>query len=155
MVLGLAAGLFFAVLLFTLIFSRLLFEPPMPDALQPTLLILIAPFAVGFSTYLTIPGQVDLFAQSLYMLTLFMLAVLLGRLRSLLICCPFKISWWAGTFPLAASSIASLRFAAAEPGLVTHSLAIGLLGLATLTITALFFRTLVGVARGELQTLTT
>ena len=34
MVLGLAVGLFFAVPLFTLIFSRLVFEPPMPDALQ-------------------------------------------------------------------------------------------------------------------------
>ena len=53
MVMGLAVGLFFAVPLFTLVFSRLVFEPPMPDALQPSLLIiLVAPFAVGFSAYL-------------------------------------------------------------------------------------------------------
>jgi tellurite resistance protein len=48
MVLGLAVGLFFTVPLFTLIFSRLVFEPPMPGPLQPTLMILAAPFAVGF-----------------------------------------------------------------------------------------------------------
>ena len=42
MVLGLAVGLFFAIPLFTLVFSRLVFEPPMPDALQPSLLILVA-----------------------------------------------------------------------------------------------------------------
>ena len=155
MVLGLAVGLFFAVPLFTLIFSRLLFEPPMPDALQPTLLILMAPFAVGFSAYVATTGQVDLFAQSLYVLALFMLAVLLGRLRHLPSCCPFRVSWWAVSFPLAACSIAALRFAVAEPGLVTDAIALTLLALATFIIAGLLVRTLVGVARGELRTLST
>lgn len=155
MVLGLAVGLFFALPLFTLIFSRLLFEPPMPGALQPTLLILVAPFAVGFSTYVATTGQVDLFAEALYVLTLFMLAVLLGRLRHLPRCCPFRVSWWAVSFPLAASAIAALRFAAAEPGFVTDAIALGLLALATLTITGLLVRTLAGAARGELRTLST
>jgi tellurite resistance protein len=153
MVLGLAVGLFFAIPLFTLILSRLVFEPPMPDALQPSLLILVAPFAVGFSTYVTTTGQVDLFAQSLYMLTLFMLAVLLNRLRSLAHCCPFRVSWWAVSFPLAASAIAALKFAAAQPGTVTDVLALALLGLASITIAGLLLRTLVGLARGELRTL--
>lgn len=153
MVLGLAVGLFFALPLFTLIFSRLLFEPPMPDALQPTLLILAAPFAVGFSTYVATTGQVDLFAEALYVLTLFMLAVLLGRLRHLPRCCPFRVSWWAVSFPLAASAIAALRFAVAEPGFVTDAIALALLALATLTIAGLLVRTLAGVARGELRTL--
>jgi tellurite resistance protein len=155
MVLGLAVGLFFAVPLFTLIFSRLVFEPPMPDALQPTLLILVAPFAVGFSTYVATTGQIDLFAEALYVLTLFMLAVLLGRLRNLPSCCPFRVSWWAVSFPLAASAIAALRFAAAEPGFVTDAIALTLLALATLTIAGLLVRTLAGVARGELRALST
>ena len=51
MVFALAVGLFFAIPLFTLIFSSLIFELPMPDALRPSLLILAAPFAVGFSAY--------------------------------------------------------------------------------------------------------
>ena len=153
MVLGLAVGLFFAVPLFTLIFSRLVFEPPMPDALQPTLLILVAPFAVGFSTYVATTGQVDLFADALYVLTLFMLAVLLGRLRHLPSCCPFRVSWWAVSFPLAAAAIAALRFAAAEPGWITDAIGLGLLALASVTIAGLLVRTLVGVARGELRAL--
>ena len=62
MVFALATGLFFAVPLFTLIFSRLLFEPPLPDALKPSLLILIAPFAVGCSTYTVTTGRADMFA---------------------------------------------------------------------------------------------
>jgi tellurite resistance protein len=51
--------LFFAVPLFTLIFSRLLFEPPLPAALKPSLLILVAPFAVGYSTYTVIDPTRD------------------------------------------------------------------------------------------------
>ena len=153
MVAALAIGLFFAVPLFTLILSRLVFEPPMPEALQPSLLILVAPFAVGLSTYAVTVGTVDLFAQALYMLTLFMLAVLLGRMRHLLSCCPFRVSWWAVSFPLAASAIAGLRYAAAQPSVVADVLAVLLLTLATVTIAALLFRTLAGIVRGELRAL--
>lgn len=153
MVFALAVGLFFAVPLFTLIVSRLIFDAPMPDALLPSLLILIAPFAVGYSTYVLTVGHPDLFADALYMLTLFMLAVLLGRLRKLRSCCPFRVAWWAVSFPLAASAIAGLRFAAAEPGLVPDAIAIALLALATIAIGGLLVRTLIGVAQGELRTL--
>ena len=153
MVLALAVGLFFAVPLFTLVFSRLLFEPPLPDALKPSLLILVAPFAVGYSAYTVTTRQTDVFAEALYMLTLFVLAVLVGQLRNLPACCPFRVSWWAVSFPLAASSIAALRFAAAEPGLVTDGIAIALLALATIVIGALLARTVVGLGSGELRTL--
>jgi tellurite resistance protein len=153
MVLGLAIGLFFAVPLFTLIFSRLVFEAPMPDALQPSLLILVAPFSVGFSSYVVTVGRIDLFAQSLYFLMLFVLAVLLGRLRVLRQCCPFRVSWWAVSFPLAASAIAALRFAAFDPNWFTAGVAWALLALATIAIAGLLVRTLVGVVQGELRTL--
>ena len=155
MVFALAVGLFFAVPLFTLVFSRLLFEPPLPDALKPSLLILVAPFAVGYSAYTVTVGHADLFAEALYMLMLFMLAVLLGQLRHLAACCPFRVSWWAVSFPLAAASIAALRFAAAQPGLVTDAIAFVLLTLATLVITALLGRTVLGLLKGELRNLNT
>jgi tellurite resistance protein len=155
MVFSLAVGLFFAIPLFTLIFSRLLFEPPLPDALKPSLLILVAPFAVGTSTYIVTTGRTDVFAEALYMLTLFMLAVLVGQLRNLPLCCPFRVSWWAVSFPLAACSIAALRYAAARPGIITDAAAIGLLALATLVIAGLLGRTLFGIGKGELRTLST
>jgi tellurite resistance protein len=155
MVFGLALGLFFAIPIFTLVFSRLLFEEPLPPALQPALLILVAPFAVGFSAYVVITGEVDLFAESLYMLTLFFLTVLVGRLRQAALCCPFRVSWWAISFPLAASAIAAIRFATARPGMIADVLAWLLLGFATLAIIALLFRTLFGIAKGELRTMAT
>jgi tellurite resistance protein len=153
MIFGLAVGLFFAIPLFTVIFSRLVFESPMPDAMLPSLLILIAPFAVGFSAYAVTIGQVDLFVQSLFTLSLFILCVLLGRLRQLLVCCPFRVSWWAVSFPLAATSIAALRFAAADSSAVADIIALALLALATTIIAALMIRTLAGIARGELRAL--
>jgi tellurite resistance protein len=153
MVLGLAVGLFFTVPLFTMIFSRLVFEEPLPDPLQPSLLILMAPFAVGTSAYIATTGQIDLFAKSLFVMTLFMLAVLLGRLRYLPRCCPFRVSWWAVSFPLAAAAIAALRIDAAATGPTTDVIAITLLALATIVIAALLARTALGLARGELRRL--
>ena len=155
MVLALAIGLFFTIPVFTLIFSRLLFEAPLPDALQPTLLILAAPFAVGFSSYVATTGTVDMFAKSLFALTLFMLSVLIGRMRRLLVCCPFRVGWWAISFPLAASAIAGLRIAIAVPSEVTGIVALVLLAGASLAIALLFGRTVLGLVRGELRTLST
>ncbi len=155
MVFGLAVGLFFTTPLFTLIFQRLLFEPPIPETLRPSLLILVAPFAVGYSSYMATTGQSDVFSQSLYALTLFMLAVLLGQLRTLPRCCPFRLSWWAVSFPLAACAIAALKFAALSPGWATDAVAILLLILATLVIGSLLIRTLMGIVRGELRQLST
>ena len=107
--LGLGVGFFFAVPLFTLILARLLFQPPLPPALQPILMILLAPFSVGcrptwrrWTTSTCSPRRSTL-------LSLFLFAVLVGRLRYLVRCCPFRVSWWAVSFPLASMAIAALR----------------------------------------------
>ena len=150
MVAALAIGLFFSVQLFALIFSRLLFEPPLPAALKPSLLILVAPSAVGYSTYTVTAGRTDLFAEALFMLTLFLLVVLLGQLRDLPVSCPFHVSWWSVSFPLAACSIAALRFADARPDVITDTVALVLLALATVVIAGLLVRTLVDIGRSGL-----
>lgn len=154
MMLGLAVGLFFALPLFTIIMSRLLFDDALPPAMEPSLMIMLAPFSVGFSSYVSTTGRIDGFAQALYMLTLFVLAVLLGRLRHLRRCCPFRISWWAVSFPLASAATAALRYAGAAHNAVNDGIAIILLVFATLVIVGLLLRTLAGIARGELKTLT-
>jgi tellurite resistance protein len=150
MVAALAIGLFFTVSLFTIILSQLLFEPPMPAALKPSLLILVAPFAVGYSTYTVTAGRTDLFGDALFMLTLFLLALLLRQLRHLPVCCPFRVSWWSVSFPLAASSVAALRFAEARPGITTDTIALALLTLATVVIAGLLIGTLVDISKGGL-----
>ena len=151
--LGLAVGLFFAVPIFTLVLSRLIFQPPLPPALQPTLLILLAPFSVGVSTYAVTVGRVDTFSEALFLLALFVLAVLVGRLRFLLRCCPFRVGWWAVSFPLSSMVIAAFRVAQANPGWATDGLAWVLLLASSLVMAWMLVRTLSGVFRGELKNL--
>ena len=155
MLVGLAVGMFFTVPIFTLVFSRLVLAPPLPQALEPSLLILVAPFAVGVSAYVATIGEVDLFAKSLYLVTIFLLAVLAGRLRHLTRCCPFRVGWWGVSFPLAASAIAALRVAHAVPGRASNAIGLLLLAVATLMILWMLARSVLGVARGELRALST
>ena len=91
MVLSVAVGLFFAVPLFTLIFSRLVFEAPHADALQPTLMILVAPFAVGFIQLRRHRRPYRPVRAGLYWLTLFVLAVLLGSCASAVLSVPHQL----------------------------------------------------------------
>ncbi|NTX78831.1 C4-dicarboxylate ABC transporter [Serratia proteamaculans] len=153
MVLGLSVGLFFAIPLFTIILSRLMFEEPMPSTMSPSLLIMLAPFAVGFSAYVITVGHVDLFAEGLFALTLLLLAILLSRLRDLRRCCPFRVSWWAVSFPLSAAAGAGLRYAAFAQAIWADAIAVSLLALASVVIAALFIRTITGIVRGEMQKL--
>ena len=123
-VFALAVGLFFTIPLFTLILSRLIFEEPMPGPQQPSLMILVAPFAVGFSAYLEVAGRLDLYASSLFFLAVFLFAVLVPKLIRLRSASPFHTSWWAVSFPLAAMTLAALKFSMHQPSWPTHAFAL-------------------------------
>jgi len=153
MVFGLAVGLFFALPLLAMLLSRLVTEDPLPPALQPSLLILVAPFAVGYSAYTTTFGHVDAFAQGLVMVDLFLLPVLLARLVHLPASSPFRVAWWAASFPLAASAVTALRYAAVADSPVMDAIALLVLGVATLVIAVFAVQTLFGVVRGRLREL--
>jgi len=153
-VFALSVGLFFTIPLFTLILSRLIFEEPMPGPQQPSLMILVAPFAVGFSAYLEVAGRLDLYASSLFYLAVFMFAVLVPRLVRLRSAAPFHTSWWAVSFPLAAMTLAALKFSIHQPSWLTHAFALATLTFTTLVILSLAVRTIAGVARGDLRDLT-
>ena len=101
-----AIGALFTVVLVTIIFSRLLFQPPMPVALQPTLIILAVPFALLLSDYNLLTHSRDMMASVLYYLTLFMLLIFGGKVWLLSKSCPFRVTWWAVSFPLSAACIA-------------------------------------------------
>jgi tellurite resistance protein len=151
---GLAVGLFFAVPLFTLILSRLIFEEPMLPAQRPTLLIFVATFAVSFSAYLSVVGRVDLFASGLFYLAVFMFSVLVPKLLLARSATSFHTSWWAVSFPLAAMSNAALKFDMHHPSWPTQAFALAALAFTTLVILSMGARTVASIARGELRALT-
>ncbi len=101
-----SVGLFFWVLLFAVLLNRIIFHHPIPEKLIPTFFILMAPPAVAFISYVKLTGRIDLFAQSLYSLALFMFLFVISQLK-LFAGIRFYLSWWAYSFPLAALGLAS------------------------------------------------
>jgi tellurite resistance protein len=148
-----AIGIFFGLLVFVLVFSRLLFQAPPPTEALPALLVLTAPFSIGYSAYRVVMGGGDRFAQCLFMVGLLLICVLIALLRHLPSCCPFRVSWWAVSFPLAAATVASLHFSADIPSVVNRAVAVLLLGITTSIVFALMVRTVRGLLRGELRQL--
>jgi tellurite resistance protein len=140
-------GLVFWVVLLTLVFYRLVFHPPLPQRLVPTLFILIAPPAVGFLSYSELVSGVDPFARVLYYSALFLTLLLATQVR-LFARLKFALSWWAYSFPLAAVTLATLRMhrmsgaeGLANIGhLLLAALTLVLAGLAVLTVRAILRR---------------
>ncbi len=145
-----AIGLIFWVLLFTIVFYRVVFHPPMPAKLVPTLFILIAPPAVGAVSYMALTGgAVDTFTRILVYGALFLTLLNLSLARQYRKL-PFAVSWWAFTFPMAAVTIACLGFCQAMDHSAMTAISWGLLILTTVIVTAVFLRTLKALFAGAL-----
>ena len=144
-----SGGLVFWIVLLTLVMNRLVFHNPIPARLFPTLLILIAPPAVGFVSYYQLVGAVDPFGHILLNTTYVFAALVLMQVPKLLRL-PFALSWWALSFPVAALTIASFLYARLA-GSGAHEV-IGLLGLTVLVviIVGLLGRTARAISRGEI-----
>lgn len=108
-----AVGLIFWMVLFAIAIYRLIFHPPIPDRLMPTLFILFAPPAIAFIAYAKLVGLLeqgagpDPFARILYFISLFLFILVLFRIQALARI-KFFLSWWAYSFPLAAQALATV-----------------------------------------------
>lgn len=144
-----SVGLIFWVVLLALVMNRLIFHDPLPERLQPTLVILVAPPAVGYLAWVALAGEVDAFARVLLNIAyLFVLivAVQVPRLAAL----PFSLSHWALSFPLAAVTVASFAHAA-RLGSAGHAvIGFGLLAVLVAIIAGLMWRTGRALAKGRL-----
>ncbi|AGA91335.1 tellurite resistance protein-like permease [Thioflavicoccus mobilis 8321] len=139
-----SVGILFWLVLFTIIFYRILFHHPLPERLMPTFFILIAPPAVGFIAYTQLTGNLDPFARLLYYSGLFLtllLATQVGRFARL----PFFLSWWAYSFPLAAITIATLTMYDQTGATGFILLSWLLLAVVSVVVAYLFVRTAVAV----------
>ncbi len=99
-------GFFFWIVLFTIFLYRAIFHAQLPEKFIPTFFILLAPPAVGFISYMRIAASWDNFSVFLLLMTYFFIALLAVMYKSFTQL-KFFMSWWAFTFPLAASTIAS------------------------------------------------
>ncbi|MGY6554386.1 MAG: SLAC1 anion channel family protein [Wenzhouxiangella sp.] len=143
-----SVGMFFWIILGTVVFYRLIIGDALAPPMRPTLAILLAPPAVAFLAWLQLSGDNPGAGLMFYFIALLTFLLLLPQIPGFLKL-PFFPSWWAYTFPLAAFTAASFRFAeltGATPGWLLVLLA-ALVNLVIVTVAA---RTLMAVIRGEL-----
>ena len=144
-----SVGLIFWIVLLTLVMNRLIFHDPLPERLQPSLVILIAPPAVGFLAWVELVGGVDAFARVLlncaYLFTL-IVAVQLPKLLKL----PFSLAFWALSFPMAGVTIASFSYANAIGSAAHRLIGLALLAVLCVIIVGLLWRTLKALRAGAI-----
>ena len=100
-------GIFFWVIMLSIILNRIIFHKQFAVKFMPTLFILIAPPSVGLLAYFKMFHVLDTFALILYNLGLFFTLLVLFMYKKFLNI-KFFISWWAFTFPLATIALATL-----------------------------------------------
>jgi len=130
--------------------------PALPDALKPTIFIILVPGGLLYANYPVVSSEVPLYAlAATFFCALTVLAALLVFARN----ChkwPFGPPWWALTFPLdsmAAGGLRHLRITQALGGTVNPAwniLALSLLALAVLVVSIVSVRALNALARGKL-----
>lgn len=128
------AGLFFWIILCTLIVFRLMVSPALPDPLAPSMAILIAPPAVAGLAWHALTGALaGPVPQALAGVTALMLLVQLAlvprylRLR-------FTMGFWSFTFPFAAAVAYALTALTPVGSAAQHVAGVTLISLATLLI---------------------
>jgi tellurite resistance protein len=142
-----ALGAMLAPVLFVMIVSRLVHREPMAPGVTPSLMMLVAPFAVGFLAYSNIVG-IDRFAAVLFYFGLFLFLVIAPKVFRPSIA--FSPAWWGISFPIAALASAALKYAHHAGGLPLQGLAIVLLGALSVALAVLFVRTVAIVLNGQL-----
>lgn len=135
-----SAGLIFWVVLLTLVVNRLMFHDPLPGKMVPTLMILVAPPAVAFTSWLRLTGDVGAFGHFLIS-TAFVFALIVATQASKFRNIPFALSWWALSFPLAALAVASFAYAHSTGSGPHLWIGAGLLALLIAVVAGLIVRT--------------
>lgn len=145
---ALAVGSMIALLFFTMIMSRMIHHEPLPASMVPSLLILMAPFEVGFLAYTNFTQRIDTFSGLLFYFGLFLFLTLAPRVFRKGI--PFATGWWAISFPMAALASASLKYAMFARSWPVTAIAVILLSLLSIAVVVLFVQTLRTLFNGRL-----
>ena len=131
------------------IIHRIATGPAMPDRMKPTLVILLAPPAVGAVALANLTGGFGAGPTAIWGLAAFFAVVLL-TLFPLLRRIPFAMSWWGTTFPSAAFAVATIGFTHAHPSLGATVASWVVLATATVIVARVSAMTLKAAASGHL-----
>ena len=144
-----AVGIFFWFVLFTIFLYRVVFHPQLPNKFIPTFFILLAPPAVGFISYIRIAASWDIISVALLMLTYFFVILLVFMYKSFS-SLKYFLSWWAFTFPLSASAIASTVAFQITKYEIFKYISFALLFLTVIAVTIVAVQTIKQISKNEL-----
>ena len=102
-------GIILVFSLFIITLYRLVYLEKIDAFFQPTLLLMSAPFEVGFLSYVSRSKTIDTFASVIFFFGLMIFTVMFFKVFKKGL--SFMISWWAASFSLAALANASLEYA--------------------------------------------
>jgi tellurite resistance protein len=101
-------GIIMWLVLFIIIMNRIIFHHPLSTKVYPTLIILIAPPAVGLISITSLyNGELLTIWKILYYFALFMFIVLATKIN-IFSKLKFYMSWWAYSFPVAVLTTATI-----------------------------------------------
>ena len=144
-----SVGIFFWIILFSIILNRIIFHNQLAVKFMPTLFILIAPPAVGFIAYFKMFGVVDTFALALFNLALFFTLLVLFMYKNF-IKIKFFISWWAFVFPVAAMAISAMLMYHIKASLFLGILSYVMVAATTIIVLIVAYQTIVHIGKKEI-----
>jgi len=144
-----SGGILFWIIMLTLVMNRLIFHTPLPGKMLPTLVIMIAPPAVGFLSYLQLNGDIDTFARILLNLGYVFALIVLTQIPRI-VKLPFAMPFWALSFPVASLTIASFRYGALAKSQAHETIGVFLLVVLVAVIAVLTLRTFLAILRGQI-----
>lgn len=142
-------GIFFWVVLFTIMLYRIIFHNQLAEKFIPTLFILIAPPAVGLISYTKITQSYDFFAIFLLDIAFFFTILLFSMGRSFLKI-RFFVSWWAFTFPLDAITLATMVAYKFTQNPLYEYISYLLIAITTVVISVVAYQTLLHINKREI-----
>ncbi|GAB1537020.1 SLAC1 anion channel family protein [Geovibrio sp. ADMFC3] len=143
-----SVGIILWIVLFAIVFYRLIFHEQLMAKFLPTLFILIAPPAIGFLAYVKLTGGLDSFARVLYyfgLFTAFMLFSMFRHFRKV----PFFVSWWAYTFPMDALTISTLLMYKLTGYVLFKGLSVIFLSMTSAVILMVIYKTITAAVEGK------
>lgn len=142
-------GFFFWIVLFTIFLNRVIFHAQLPEKFIPTFFIILAPPAVGFIAWMRITASWDAFAVFLLFMTYFFIGLLITLYKSFRKL-KFFMSWWAFTFPLAATTIATaVAFQVTAEPILKYLAWLFMFSAVTANVIVAWF-TIKGIRKGEI-----
>jgi tellurite resistance protein len=144
-----SVGMFFWVVLLSIILNRIIFHHQLVVKFMPTMFILIAPPAVGFIAYFKMFHAIDGVAMFLFNIALFF-TLLVAFMYKNFMKIKFFISWWAFVFPVAAMAIAAMLMYVKTKDITMLSLSYVMIGVVTVVIVTVIYQTIIHMNKHDI-----